>query len=137
MTCEDVGCIFRHVGYAKPIPRHAVWLDWSLWLRQPDADVYAVSKLHQFAIATGLILTDLVIICLHLGKFWDEFGIQDTDMIGFWEPEIPVTVVPVGADGPIHATAYVSKGKKTLVSIGSWSNTNATFKLDFDWNTLG
>ena len=47
-------------------------------------------------------------------EFWDEFGMQDTDMIGWWEPEVPVTVAATGADGPIHATAYVSKRKPQL-----------------------
>jgi hypothetical protein len=70
-------------------------------------------------------------------KFWDEFGMQDTDMIGWWEPELPVTVTAAGADGPIHATAYVNKGKKTLISLGSWSATNATVALTFDWAVLG
>lgn len=70
-------------------------------------------------------------------EFWDKFGMQDTDMVGWWEPEVPVTVAATGADGPIHATAYVSKGKKTLISIGSWSSSNATVKLTFDWATLG
>ena len=58
-------------------------------------------------------------------------------MIGWWEPEVPVMVAATDADGPIHATAYVSKGQKTLISLGSWSSTNATVKLTFDWATLG
>ena len=33
--------------------------------------------------------------------------------------------------------AQVSKGKKTLISLGSWSSSNATVKLTFDWATLG
>ena len=70
-------------------------------------------------------------------QFWDSFGIQATDMVGWWEPELPVTVAATNADGPIHATAYVAKGKKTLIALGSWSSTNATVKLTFDWATLG
>eukprot|EP01046_Picozoa_sp_COSAG06_P078168 COSAG06_NODE_25818_length_628_cov_0.775047_1_plen_109_part_00 len=62
---------------------------------------------------------------------------QTTDMIGWWEPEVPVKVIAVGADGPIHATAYVSKGNKTLVALGSWSSTNANVTLDVDWSVLG
>ena len=69
--------------------------------------------------------------------FWDEFGLQECDMVGWWEPEVPVMVAATGADGPIHATAYVSKGKKTLLSLGSWSSTNATVALSFDWAMLG
>jgi hypothetical protein len=70
-------------------------------------------------------------------QFWDAFGMQDTDMIGWWEPESPVNVTAADADGPIHATAYVAKGKKTLLSLGSWSSTNATVALSFDWAMLG
>jgi hypothetical protein len=69
--------------------------------------------------------------------FWDQFGMAETDMIGWWEPELPVKVVATGANGPIHATTYVNRGKKTLVSLGSWSTTNATVTLTFDWTTLG
>ena len=37
----------------------------------------------------------------------------------------------------IHATTYVNKGKKNLVSLGSWSAKNATAPPSFEWMTLG
>ena len=59
-------------------------------------------------------------------QFWDAFNIADTDMVGWWEPEAPVTVID-GYALEIHATAYVNKvAKKTLVALASWSPSNAT-----------
>jgi hypothetical protein len=75
-------------------------------------------------------------------EFWDAFGMQETDMVGWWEPELPVKLTVAGGagpdDGPIHATAYVNrKDKKTLIAIGSWSAANTTVVITFDWAALG
>ena len=49
-------------------------------------------------------------------KVWDEFGIQDARMIGYWDPACPVT----DRRNDVLATAYVKPGK-TLVSLASWA----------------
>lgn len=65
-------------------------------------------------------------------KLWDEFGIQDSKMTGFWDPECPVQT-----DRPeVKATTY-SKPGRILLSIGNFSDTIQQVKLLIDWKKLG
>ncbi len=65
-------------------------------------------------------------------KFWDEFGMIGSRMIGFW-----VDGCPVRADHPdVRVTVYVKPGK-TLVSVASWAGDDATCRLNVDWAALG
>lgn len=65
-------------------------------------------------------------------KAWDEFGIGESEMIGYWTPGCPVTT-----DCPdILATAYVREGE-CLVAIGSWASETENISLAIDWNRLG
>lgn len=68
----------------------------------------------------------------HVWKLWDEFGIMDAQMIGFWEKNPAVTV----SDKDVKVTTYVNKGK-TLLSIGNYSSTKKQVKLNIDWKQLG
>jgi len=65
-------------------------------------------------------------------KFWDEFGIQDANWLGYWNKKCPVKT----DTKDIMATAYVKKDK-TLISIGSWLKTDAKIKLTIDWKAIG
>jgi hypothetical protein len=67
-----------------------------------------------------------------LWRLWDEFGIQDTRMLGYWVPDHPVTT---GRDD-VLATAYVKDGA-TLVALASWAEEPVTVRLAIDWNALG
>ena len=49
-------------------------------------------------------------------KLWDDFGIQDARMIGYWDSACPVKT----DHQDVLATAYVKQGK-TLVSVASWA----------------
>ncbi len=69
---------------------------------------------------------------LPIWKMWDEFGIADAKMIGYWEKTCPVRT----DHRDILATAYVRKNK-TLVAVASWAERPATFQLKIDWKTLG
>ena len=65
-------------------------------------------------------------------KFWDKFGIQTAEWIGYWNPACPVRT-----DNPdIPATVYRNKGK-TLISIASWASDKVDVKLLIDWKLLG
>lgn len=65
-------------------------------------------------------------------KVWDDFGIVDAKMVGYWDPACPVKT-----DQPnVLATAYVKKGK-ALVAIASWAPAKAKVKLAIDWQALG
>ncbi len=56
------------------------------------------------------------ISCTAMYKFWDEWGIQDSEMIGYWSPKCPVKT-----DNPdVLATVYKKNGK-ALISVSEWS----------------
>jgi hypothetical protein len=65
-------------------------------------------------------------------KVWDDFKIQDSDMIGYWSPRCPVKT----GNKDVMATAYVKTGK-TLVSIASWAQEDLNVRLSIDWPALG
>jgi hypothetical protein len=63
---------------------------------------------------------------------WDDFGIKEAKMSGFWDASCPVKVK--GND--VFATAYLRKGR-TLVSVASWAPGFVTAKLEIDFSVLG
>jgi hypothetical protein len=65
-------------------------------------------------------------------KIWDEFGIQQARMIGYWDKTCPVRT---GRDD-VLATAYV-RGGQTLVSLASWAKEPVRCRLAIDWQALG
>lgn len=65
-------------------------------------------------------------------KVWDEFGIRDARMSGFWDPLCPVKT----GRADVLATAYVGKGK-TLVSLASWATNATKVRLALDYPALG
>jgi len=67
-----------------------------------------------------------------LWKIWDEFGLQDSEMIGYWSPDCPVK----SSHPDVLATVYVHKGK-ALVSLASWAEDSVSVRLDIDWQVLG
>ena len=67
-----------------------------------------------------------------LWKIWDDFGIQDSRMVGYWSPSCPVKT-----DNPdVLATAYVKKDT-VLISIASWAEDIVLCNLNIDWQGLG
>jgi hypothetical protein len=68
----------------------------------------------------------------HLWKLWDSFGLQGSEMIGYWvEPN------PVKTNHPeVMATVY-KKNDRMLVAIASWAADDVTVKLTVDWKALG
>lgn len=67
-----------------------------------------------------------------LWEFWDRFGMEDTEMMGYWSASCPVRT----DHADILATAYVKKGR-TLVSLASWADELSACRLLFDWKKLG
>ncbi len=65
-------------------------------------------------------------------KFWDEFGMVDTEMYGYWSPNCPVKT----GRQDILATAYIKDGK-TLAAVASWVNSDVNVNLNIDWDKLG
>ena len=65
-------------------------------------------------------------------KMWDDFGITESRMLGYWVPYCPVK--PDRDD--VKATVYQREGK-ALVSIASWADNTVNVKLEIDWEALG
>jgi hypothetical protein len=65
-------------------------------------------------------------------KEWDNFGIKDSRMIGYWVSHNPIKT----NNKDVLATAYV-KDKKVMIAIASWAQDDTKFKLNIDWKALG
>ncbi|MCK0158277.1 DUF6067 family protein [Cellulophaga sp. F20128] len=64
-------------------------------------------------------------------KVWDKFGIENAEMIGYWDRQPIVTTT----NSDVKATAYVKKGK-LLISVASWAKNTVKIKLNIDWDSL-
>jgi hypothetical protein len=65
-------------------------------------------------------------------KIWDQFGIADARMVGYWKDEGLVRV----SDTAVKATAYI-RDDRLLVAIASWAKDTVRVKLDIDWAKVG
>jgi len=64
---------------------------------------------------------------------WDTFGIQNSEMIGYW-----VSYNPVKTNSQeTLATIYRQKGDKTLIALATWAKSDSKVKLSIDWKELG
>lgn len=64
-------------------------------------------------------------------RIWDEFGIADADVLGFWENNPAV----IASDEAVKVTAY-RKPDKTMLSLGNYSDEVKTVRLNPDWEQL-
>ncbi len=67
-----------------------------------------------------------------LYKLWDDFGIEGSEWLGYWNPGCPVKT---GRDD-IVVTVYKKQGK-SMICLASWANEDVDMKLDIDWKALG
>lgn len=65
-------------------------------------------------------------------QVWDDFGIADSRMVGYWVPANPVKTGHPG----LLATVYIKKDK-TLLTLASWAEEEVKCKLAIDWDYLG
>jgi len=65
-------------------------------------------------------------------KVWDKFGIQGSEMIGYWVPTSPVKT-----NNPSVLVTVYRKEHKTLLAIASWAKNPEKIKLTIDWKKLG
>ena len=70
-----------------------------------------------------------------LWKFLDQVKIKDTETLGYWMPNCPVST----NQKDVLATAYVKKGEYAVIAVGSWNKAKngVDTKLNIDWNALG
>ena len=67
-----------------------------------------------------------------LWKEWDDFGLQESRMIGYWVPSCPVTT----SDHKVLATVFLQENK-SLIAIAGWKDEGQYIHLTFDWQQLG
>ena len=65
-------------------------------------------------------------------KLFDDFGIAQSRMEGYWVENNPVKT----SNPRVRITIY-RKPDQVLIAIGSWSQTNEKVRLDINWQTLG
>ncbi|MEA1877922.1 MAG: DUF6067 family protein [Bacteroidota bacterium] len=65
-------------------------------------------------------------------KVWDEFGIENSEMIGYWVKDCPVKT----GRPDVLATVY-KKPDKILIAIASWAHGPARIELEIDWKSMG
>ncbi|MBQ7182093.1 MAG: hypothetical protein IJR87_12500 [Bacteroidaceae bacterium] len=65
-------------------------------------------------------------------QLWKEFGIEEAQMIGWWDDESAVLT----SDPEVKATAFVRQGR-VLVAVGNFSAQEKSVSLTFDWKRLG
>jgi len=63
---------------------------------------------------------------------WDEFGIADSQMLGYWDPTCPVST---GRED-VLATVYRKQGS-ALICVASWARREVECALKIDWEALG
>jgi Family of unknown function (DUF6067) len=67
-------------------------------------------------------------------KIWDTFGMQGSEMIGYWSGHCPVTT----SNPLVLATVYRKKSDRSaLIAIASWAATDTAINLSIDWTQLG
>ena len=72
-------------------------------------------------------------LTLPIWKLWNEFGIGDADMIGYWDPSCPV-----GTENDlIKATAYVKSDGEILIAVASWYPIDRDCLITLDREKLG
>ncbi|MFE5322113.1 glycoside hydrolase domain-containing protein [Paenibacillus sp. NPDC056579] len=68
----------------------------------------------------------------YLWKLWDQLGIAEAQMLGYWHPDNPVH--PDRDD--VAATVY-RKPEQMLVALASWAEEPVECSLQIDWEQLG
>jgi hypothetical protein len=66
-------------------------------------------------------------------EFWDEFGMEGTEMIGYWVSDNPVKA----NHEKVEATVYRKKDNTLLIAVASWAEKDVDVQLDIDWKALG
>lgn len=65
-------------------------------------------------------------------KLWEDFGIDDAKMIGYWDSESPVKTT----EENVKVTSFV-KSNKVLLSLGNFDSKSHKIKLKINWEKLG
>ncbi len=66
-----------------------------------------------------------------LWRAWDDFGMDQSRMIGWWSPDAPVKT----GNSDVLATTYQRDGK-AMIAMASWASDAVNVQLQIDWNAL-
>ncbi|MFW6140520.1 MAG: glycoside hydrolase domain-containing protein [Acidobacteriota bacterium] len=67
-----------------------------------------------------------------LWKIWDEFGIEQSRMIGYWTESCPVRT----DHKKVLATVY-QKADEVMIGLASWAEKDVNVRLEIDWDSVG
>ena len=67
-----------------------------------------------------------------LWKVWDDFGIQEAEMVGYWVSSCPVKT----GNKDVKVTAYI-KDDKIMIALASWALEEVSLDLKIDWKSIG
>lgn len=65
-------------------------------------------------------------------KVWDDFNIQESDMVGYWSSASPIRT----DRKDVLATVY-KKEESVLISLASWAEGPVKCCLNINWEALG
>ena len=68
----------------------------------------------------------------NIWKLWDDFGVSDSTLLGFWDDECPVKTT----DDEVKVSVY-QKDRKLLICAANWTDGECDFKLIIDYDKLG
>jgi hypothetical protein len=68
----------------------------------------------------------------NIWKLWDNFGMEGTEMIGYWDSRNPVKT----GNSEIKATVYKGNGK-ALIAFAGWNKKTSYINPEIDWAALG
>lgn len=67
-----------------------------------------------------------------LWKLWDEFGMAQSEMIGYWVKSSPITT----SHPDVPCTIY-KRYDKVLIALASWAENDTDIRLSIQWKKLG
>merc|ERR1711865_812573 len=73
-------------------------------------------------------------------QLWDDFGITESEMVGWWREEAPVQAFVLNQHTRtehVYVTSYVVPGKRVLLAIATWAQEDVDVRLSINWTTLG
>ena len=65
-------------------------------------------------------------------KVWDDFEIENSEMIGFWDSHCPIST----NNENVKATTYL-RNNKILIALGNWNTTDVDIQLKINWEKIG
>ena len=65
-------------------------------------------------------------------KFWDQYDIQNKEMIGYWDRNNPVTI-----DNEMVKATVFKGDKEMIIAIAGWGDQDQNCSIGIDWDKIG